>query len=365
MRTIFIGAHEDPNGINSYTYNLALALINHGFESMVMSFGSCNKVTKYKSVTIKQYKTRGSTITSLPALYFKSIPYLIKHKKEIDMVSYQTVTYSVIPSCICRLFGMKTCAIIHSLPEDSPKHGQIKKRIMRVVMKVALSFTSNVITVSNSKAQEVKNRYKKECVVLHCGVFMPEKRFFKTDIIEKNGIKPGKFFLTIGRVDPIKNLEVLIDAFKQHKYGEYQLVIGGDINNPYGKTIMKRAAECSNIIFPGIVLGDDKAVLLSNSVAYCLVSSSEGLPIALLEGMSYGNVPIVTRIPSIIEVLGGYNIGLWSDVMNVEQLMYNMQVIESDFEKYIFQGKMAREIVEKNYTWPQICEQYLKLVQNF
>lgn len=28
MRTVFIGAHEDPNGINSYTFNLALALKN-------------------------------------------------------------------------------------------------------------------------------------------------------------------------------------------------------------------------------------------------------------------------------------------------------------------------------------------------
>ena len=52
MRTVFIGAHEDPNGINSYTFNLALALKKCGFESLVMAFGSCNKITDYKVVTI-------------------------------------------------------------------------------------------------------------------------------------------------------------------------------------------------------------------------------------------------------------------------------------------------------------------------
>ena len=54
MRTVFIGAHEDPNGINSYTFNLALALKKCGFESLVMAFGSCNKITDYKGVNIKQ-----------------------------------------------------------------------------------------------------------------------------------------------------------------------------------------------------------------------------------------------------------------------------------------------------------------------
>ena len=365
MRTVFIGAHEDPNGINSYTFNLALALKNKGFDSMAMAFGSCNNMTDYKGVIVKQYKASGSTITSLPALYFKSIPYLIKHRKEIDMVSDQTVIYSVFPSLIVRLFGMKTCAIIHSLPEDSPKHSPLKKKLMVASMKLALAFTRDVITVSNTKVQEVYDRYKKKCRVLPCGVFMPEEKQLNTDILERNGIKSGKFFLTIGRIDPIKNYEVLIDAFKQHDHGEYQLVIGGDVNNAYGKIIVERANGCKNIIFPGIVYGDAKAALLRNSIAYCLVSSSEGLPIALLEGMSYGNIPVVTRIPSIKEVLEKHNIGLWSDVKNTEQLAANMKTIEDEFDNYSVQGKKAREIVEQNYTWPQICDQYLEMVKHF
>ena len=127
MRTVFIGAHEDPNGVNSYTYNLALELKNRGYESLVISFGSCYKETYYKGVMIKQYKTFGGTMTSIPILYLKSLPYLIKHRKTIDVVMYQTVMFSVIPSFIVRKFGMKSSAIIHSLAEDSPKHGSLMK----------------------------------------------------------------------------------------------------------------------------------------------------------------------------------------------------------------------------------------------
>ena len=100
-------------------------------------------------------------------------------------------------------------------------------------------------------------------------------------------------------------------------------------------------------------------------MAYCLVSSSEGLPIALLEGMSYGKIPVVTRIPSIMEVLEKYKIGLWSEVKNVGQLAANMQTVENDYENLKEQGEKACKIVEKNYTWPQICDQYLNLVKEF
>lgn len=365
MRTVFIGAHEDPNGVNSYTYNLALALKDKGLSSMVLAFGSCNKTTEYKGVVVKQYKTSGSTITSLPVLYLKSIPYLIKHRKEIDMVSYQTPTFSVIPSLICRLFGMKTCAVIHSLAEDNPKHSKLKKRLMVATMKLALVFLDNVVTVSHTKAQEVYARYGKKCKVLPCGVFMPQVRPQDTGILQRHGIKRGKYFLTIGRIDPIKNYETLIDAFKQHDHGGYQLVIGGDVSSDYGRSIVERAVGCNNVIFAGVVTGDAKAALLENCMAYCLVSSSEGMPIALLEGMSYGKIPVVTRIPSIQEVLEEHHIGVWSDVMQVEQLADNMKAIEDNWEFYSHQGEKAREVVEKNYTWPQICEQYLEIVKNF
>lgn len=365
MRTVFIGAHEEPNGVNSYTYNLALELNRRGYESSVLSFGSCNKETDYKGVKIKQYKTPGGTMSSIPVLYIKSLPYLIKHRHEIDMVMYQTVIFSVIPSLIVRMFGMKSSCIIHSLAEDSPKHSNLMKQILKAAMKLSLTFSKNIITVSHTKAQEVYDRYHKKCKVLCCGVYFPEETEPISDILDRNGIKSGKYFLSIGRIDPIKNLEVLIDAFKAHQPKGYQLVIGGDVDHAYGRTVVARAEGNKDIIFPGTVYGESKALLLKHCSAYCLVSSSEGLPIALLEGMSYGKVPIVTRIPSIQEVLANNEIGLWSDVKDVNQVCENMKKVEEQFDKYHKHGNVALQIVKEKYTWPQICTQYLSMVKNF
>lgn len=56
MRTAFVGAQERPNGVSSYTYNLAAELNRKGFESFVLGFRSCDKEFNYRGVLIKQYK---------------------------------------------------------------------------------------------------------------------------------------------------------------------------------------------------------------------------------------------------------------------------------------------------------------------
>lgn len=361
MRTVFVGAQEKPNGVSSYTYNLAAELNRKGFKSSVLSFGSCNKESEYKGILIKQYKCPGGTMTSIPILYWKSLPYIIKHRRSVDIVSYQTTTFSIFPSLIVRMFGMKASTIIHSLAEDSPKHGRKMKCLLRAMMKFSLFFSKTIITVSQTKAREIFDRYGAKCHVVSCGVFLPDNRPLNSDVIERNGIRKKKYFLTIGRVDPIKNLEILIDAFKQHEHGDYQLVIGGDTDTEYGKSIVERASDCKNIIFVGMVSGDAKDMLLKNCMAYCLVSSSEGLPIALLEGMAYGKIPIVSRIPAIQEVLEKHNIGLWSDVKNVKQLSENMKSVETDYDSLKVQGELALKVIKENYTWSQIADQYVEL----
>lgn len=56
MRIAFVGAQERPNGVSSYTYNLAAELNRKGFESFVLGFRSCDKEFNYRGVLIKQYK---------------------------------------------------------------------------------------------------------------------------------------------------------------------------------------------------------------------------------------------------------------------------------------------------------------------
>lgn len=362
MRTFFIGAQEKPNGINSYTYNLANELTKSGFPSKVLSFGSCDKTSYYNEVEIRQVKTFGGTMFGIPMLYFKSLPYLIKHRKEIDMIAYQAVPFSWIPAMVMRMFGVKSCTTIHSLPEDSPKYSPLMKKILVWNMKFDMFFTKHIISISKGRVNDILTRYNRKADLVPCGVPIPNETSGVSDILDRFGIKKGKYFLTIGRVDSIKNLETLIDAFLNHEFSEYQLVIGGDVSTPYGHTIVERAKGNNSIIFPGIVMGADKDVLLRNCLAYCLQSFSEGLPIALLEGLSYGKLALCSNIPAIVDVLQPLNIGFINDVSDVNGLAESMLKVECSYNNFKYQEEVASKSVREIYSWSNICKEYIKVV---
>ena len=93
------------------------------------------------------------------------------------------------------------------------------------------------------------------------------------------------------------------------------------------------------------------------------MSSSEGLPIALLEGMSYSKLLVVTQIPAIQEVLEKYKIGLWCAVNDVSDVAKNMELVENSYEELREQENIALNIVKENYTWPHICDLYLDMLK--
>ena len=169
----------------------------------------------------------------------------------------------------------------------------------------------------------------------------------------------GGYYLTIGRIDPVKNIDVLIEAFRRCGKREYKLVIAGDYANSYGSSLLELAGGSEDILFIGSVMGEDKDCLLRNCFANCLVSSSEGMPISLLEGMACGKPSIVTDIPAIHEVLRE-EWGCWCSVGDTESLAAQMEYVERNRSVVTAAcaSHMAAYIAE-NHTWDKIATKYL------
>lgn len=131
---------------------------------------------------------------------------------------------------------------------------------------------------------------------------------------------------------------------------DIKLVLAGDTDfeDDYSRGL-KEMARKNSVVLTGFVKGRKLHSLLTNCMCYCLPSSHEGLPIALLEAMSYGVKVIVSDIPANLEV--GLPQNDYFHVGNVNELAkklndvmtHPVEHIEYDMTKYDW-DKIAREV---------------------
>lgn len=360
MNIVLIGGQNVPGigGAEAYMFNLAKSLhkLNHKITIICSNRSSYEKCVE--GIDIVHKKCPKSNVLALPILFFISLGYIFQNRKEIDVVNYHAIYLAFIPGWIASLLGCKVFYTIHSFAEDNPKHGGLLKFAMKLFSFISIwGCGKNLHTISHSKADVIRKRFGKESTVIPCGINIVSK-LEDTDILQRFGLEKATYYLTIGRIDPIKNLDVLIKAFLKREKKDYHLVIAGDYNNTYGDYLRSLAQDDKHIHFVGIVMGDDKETLLKNCFVNCLVSSNEGMPISLLEAMVYAKPCIVTDIPAIREVVDD-KWGYWCSVGNQNEIVNQMVMIENDYDEALHRAGEMAEYVKKYHLWDSVAELYV------
>jgi glycosyltransferase involved in cell wall biosynthesis len=115
--------------------------------------------------------------------------------------------------------------------------------------------------------------------------------------------------LTLGRLVPIKGLDLLIEALAPLQDVELNICGAGNAR-PELETLARRLDV--NAIFHGVVTGPRKAELLSGSHGFALTSRrlpggrTEGSPVALLEALSYGLAVVATDVGGVAQALSDH-----------------------------------------------------------
>ena len=152
-----------------------------------------------------------------------------------------------------------------------------------------------------------------------------------------------------GNCDNCLNPKKQVEAFRRVDKKGCRLVLAGDTDfeDEYSRALKREARE-NGVILTGFVKGKKLHSLLTNARCYVLPSSHEGLPIALLEAMSYRLPVIVSDIPANKEM--GLDASCYFETGNIEQLADRLQeIIDGDFkqvhydmEKYGWDGIALR-----------------------
>ena len=162
---------------------------------------------------------------------------------------------------------------------------------------------------------------------------------------------------------PEKGLNYLIEAYKRIKT-ENKLVIAGDCSyaEDYGKWVKKLCKNCENIIFTGFVDGKILRELYSNATIYVLPSEVEGMPLSLLEAMSYGKCCLVSDIPENTSVAEGFAESFRAS--DIEDLTQKLEKLLCDSEKRKKLGTEAQKYVLNKYDWSDIAERTLNVYES-
>lgn len=267
-----------------------------------------------------------------------------------------------------KMLGMKVVFTHHGPDYDRDKWGKAAKMVLKMGERMGCMFADDVIVISDVIRNLIKEKYRrtKNVHLIYNGVSKPEICDYP-EYFEELGIKKGRYILGMCRFVPEKNLHHLVEAFNiikneelrikkessalaNYELNDVKLVLAGDTDfeDDYSRGL-KEMARKNGVVLTGFVKGRKLHSLLTNCMCYCLPSSHEGLPIALLEAMSYGVKVIVSDIPANLEV--GLPQNDYFHVGNVDELAkklndvmtHPVEHIEYDMTKYDW-DKIAREV---------------------
>lgn len=165
--------------------------------------------------------------------------------------------------------------------------------------------------------------------------------------IPQRSLKEGKVTLFFcGRISQQKGAFDLIQAFAQlpsEQKDNSRLIIAGDAGIEAGKKLVESLNLTSYVTFPGWIDSEQRDKLLADSDLFMLPSYHEGLPMAILEAMSWGLPIITTPVGGIPEVVIEKQNGLLITPGNVQQLSQAMQSLIQNKNLRLSLGKAARE----------------------
>lgn len=357
MKIVVTGTRGIPNimgGVETHCEELFPRIANKGYDVTIIRRKSYIKdsFTQYKGVKLIDIETPKKKSFEAIIHTFKAI---LKAKSlKADIIHIHAIGPALLTP-FARLLGMKVVFTHHGPDYDRDKWGFAAKVMLKLGERMGTIFANEVIVISNVINNILIRKYhRKDCHLIYNGVPNPEICDYP-EYFNKLGIEKGKYILGMCRFVPEKNLHHLVEAFTKIDSKGCKLVLAGDTDfeDDYSMSL-KRTAQKHGVILTGFIKGKKLHSLLTHARCFVLPSSHEGLPIALLEAMSYHLPVIVSNIPANLEV--GLKKNAYFQVGNINELADKLQNnINNPY--YTINYDMSK------YNWDNIANQ-LSIIYN-
>lgn len=261
-----------------------------------------------------------------------------------------------------KVFGKKCIATIHGIDWQRAKWGGFASKYIKFGEKIAVKYADEIIVLSKGVQKYFMDTYGRKTIFIPNGVNRLVLR--RPQLInEKYGLDKNEYILFLGRLVPEKGITYLIEAFKKVKTNKNLVIAGGSSDtDAFMQELKKLAKGDDRILFTGFVQGQMLEELYSNAYVYCLPSDLEGMPLSLLEAMSYGNCCLTSDIAECAEVVEDKALTFKkSDVADLKQ---KLQYVCDNAEKVQKMKDQAADYICRKYNWNDVVKRTLELYQN-
>ena len=368
MKIAMIGHKRIPSregGIEIVVEELATKMVKEGHDVYAYNrAGHHVSGAENDGAKLKEYN--GIHIITVPTSEKKSLNaviYSVLATIHALFCHYDVIHYHASGPCamlwLPHLFGIHTVATIHGIDSQRAKWGGFATRYLEFGEKCAAKYADELIVLSEGNKKYFKERYGREATLIPNGVSEPDV-LGANIITEQFGLKKDDYILFLARIVPEKGLHYLIKAYKQIRTDKKLVIVGGaSHSNDYVAKIKKAAREDDRIMLLGFQQGEILDELYSNAYLYVLPSDVEGMPISLLEAMSYGNCCLVSDINETAGVVQDKGITFKKgDVEDLKNKLIELLDDETIVRTY---KEEASSFILNKYNWDDVVKRTIQL----
>ena len=363
LRVLALGLRGLPDvegGIERHAQHLYPLLVELGcsVEVVVRSpYHPLNKPLEYRGVRLKRiWSPKGG---SLETILHSLLGTLYAGIVRPDVLHIHAVGPALLTP-LARLLGLRVIVTHHGPDYDREKWSGFARWVLRLGERCGMRYSNERIAISNTIQTIIAARHDRGAALIPNGVELPELPNTCAKPREL-GLVPGRYVLQVSRFVPEKRQLDLIRAFNDAAVPGWRLALVGGIDggDDYVSEVIRAAAENPNVVLTGFQQSLALRELFGHAGLFVLPSSHEGLPIALLEALSFGLPLIASDIPANVEI--GLSPESYFPLGNVTELGTRLRQFAVDVPTSTRAKRVQclRAWVATRYNWQTIAHQTL------
>lgn len=369
MKIAMIGQKGIPmiyGGVEKHVHDLSIRLVERGHTVVVYSrswYTRSSGTDTYEGITRVHTPTiKTKHLDAIVHVFTSTIHALFGG---YDVIHYHGVGPALL-AWIPRVFAPKTKVVItfHSVDRFHKKWNWFARFMLYLGERAACIFAHQTISVSKSIQEYTEKKYGYQTKYIPNGIEIPDK-VTSEESITSFGLTRDRYIVMISRLVPHKGAHLLIEAFKHLKErnkGNQDIqslklaIVGGTAyTDEYVRELHIAASTINDVIFTDFQSGEVLAELYQHARVMVHPSLNEGLPITVLQGMSYGLPVLLSSINEHREIVGDSPMLFREN--DVESLVASLEsFMKLTKEERVKIGKQNKALVQEKYDWEHIVE---------